>query len=290
MAVGVALALVAALGFALGSVLEKRGVDHVPPFSLRELVPVALSLLSSGWWLAGAIISVAAVVPFILAYSYISISIVQSVGVAGVVLLIVISRAGFGEHLQWSELSGLGLAVVSVILVSLSLTRSADASGGHYATRAVIVAMILTIVVITGVIVGRNLWRLDDSFMYGSVSGLLYGLAGLGEKGLSVLIARRGWLGMMDHMFATPFPYVLISSWLLGLVVFQLGIQRCRVGVVAPLSAMVASVYLVAVGTPVFGEQLPREIAELVFRLVGFAGIVIGSAIVGWGGTRIRAE
>jgi multidrug transporter EmrE-like cation transporter len=288
--VGIALALVATLCFAAGNALEKRGVDRLPPFSARNLRRAVGGLASSGWWLAGAAISVLGLLAQILAYSHVAISIVQSVGVAGIVLLVAISRASFGEHLRRRELTGLATAVVSLVLVSLSLTRSADAAGIHGAPGAILISTVCTILFVSLALASRALRGDVSGFVHGCAAGLLYGLSGLGAKGLSTLIARDGWRGTFEHMFTMPFPYVFLGCWTLGLVVFQLGIQRCRVGVVGPLSSMVGSVFMVAVGTPVFGERLPSDPALLVLRLAGFAGILLGSALVGWGGHAATLE
>jgi hypothetical protein len=53
---------------------------------------------------------------------------------------------------------------------------------------------------------------------------------------------------------------------------------------------MVGSVFIVAVGTPLFGERLPSDPALLVLRLAGFAGILLGSALIGWGGHAATLE
>ena len=113
MAVGIGLALFATICFACGNVIEKRAVDRLPQFSMGNLHGVVKALASSPWWVAGAIISVVGLGVQILAYSHIAISIVQSVGVAGVVLLVALARVSLHERLRHMEIGGLGVAVVS---------------------------------------------------------------------------------------------------------------------------------------------------------------------------------
>jgi protein-S-isoprenylcysteine O-methyltransferase Ste14 len=76
---------------------------------------------------------------------------------------------------------------------------------------------------------------------------------------------------------ATPYPYVFLVTSLLGLAVFQTGLQRCRIAVVAPLTNIVASVYVVAIGMIVFHERLPKSPTLSALRLVGFALVLVGS-------------
>lgn len=290
MLAGVALALAATVCFAAGNALEKRGVDRLPAFSIRHLGRAIAGLVSSPWWMAGAAVSVVGLLAQILAFAHLAISVVQSVGVAGVVLLVVVSRLGLGEHLHRRELVGLAVAVLSVVLVSLSLTRAADASGSRGATGPILVTAASTLVLALAVLLAPTPRRDDRGFVFGSAAGLLYGLSGIGAKGISTLVERHGVLGMLRGALATPFPYVFAGGWVLGLAVFQAGIQRGRVGVVGPLSSMVGSVFVVAVGTPVFGEHLPDRSYTLVLRLAGYAGIVAGSGIVAWGGAGTTVE
>ena len=129
MSIGVGLALFATVCFAIGNALEKRGVDRLPALSLVHLVEFATRLLTSPWWLAGAVVSVAGLFAQIEAFTRISLSLAQSIGVAGIVLLVVISRLHFREAFHRRELGGIALSVASLVLVSLSLTRVADAAG-----------------------------------------------------------------------------------------------------------------------------------------------------------------
>ena len=88
--------------------------------------------------------------------------------------------------------------------------------------------------------------------------------------------------GWIPHAVKSPYLYLFLGCWGLGLGVFQVGIQRCRVGVVASLNSVVASAFVVATGLVIFGEHLPADPTLRLLRLVGFAGILIGSGLVGW--------
>ena len=279
MSIGVGLALFATVCFAIGNALEKRGVDRLPALSLVHLVEFATRLLTSPWWLAGAVVSVAGLFAQIEAFTRISLSLAQSIGVAGIVLLVVISRLHFREAFHRRELGGIALSVASLVLVSLSLTRVADAAGTRSARDATLVATV-SVVAAAAALLGVRKLRVDDrGFVYGCAAGLLYGLSGLGAKGVATLVVRHD----LHLLAATPYVYVFVGAWATGLVVFQNGLQRGRVGVIGPVSSMVGSAFVVAVGTPVFGEHLPASVLLLGLRLAGFAGILIGSTLVAWG-------
>jgi drug/metabolite transporter (DMT)-like permease len=281
---GIGLALIATICFASGNVIEKRAVDKLPSFSLGNVRAAAVAVSRSGWWLAGAIISVIGLGVQILAYSHIAISIVQSVGVAGVVLLVALSRVSLHERLSRRELAGLGLAVASLVLVSLSLTPASDVAGLHGAVEPAIIVGICTLGVVAAMLATPFLRRDQTGFVYGCMAGVLYGLSGLGAKGISTLITEYGWPDFIPHVITSPFLYFFFGCWALALGVFQYGLQRCRVGVVGSLSSIVSSAFVVAVGMPVFGEHLPASEPLRLLRILGLMGILAGSALVGWGG------
>ena len=283
MAIGISLAIFASVCFASGNIIEKWAVDRIPTFSYRRVGAAFRSVIRSKWWLIGAAISVIGLLVQILAYSRVAITVVQAVGVAGVVLLIVFARLGLGERLKRREVLGLGCAVLSLVLVSLSLTRETDSAGLHGRMGVLLLVSVLTLLFVL-VVLATPAFRSDKSgFVFGCTAGLLYGLSGVGAKGISTFVAIDGWPGWIPHAVASPYLYLFLGCWALGLGVFQVGIQRCRVGVVASLNSVVASAFVVATGLVIFGEHLPADPILRLLRLVGFAGILVGSALVGWG-------
>jgi drug/metabolite transporter (DMT)-like permease len=292
MAIGIGLAILASLCFASGNIMEKWAVDRIPPLSHRHLRESFRSLARSKWWLLGAAISVIGLLIQILAYSKVAITVVQAVGVTGIVLLIVFARLSLGERLKRREVLGLSCAAVSLVLVSVSLTRGSDSAGLHGRMGVLLLVSVLTLLFVLIVIATPALRRDKTGFVFGCTAGLLYGMSGVGAKGLSTLVATDGWPAWIPYAVKSPYLYLFLGCWALGIAVFQIGIQRCRVGVVASLNSVVASAFVVAAGMAIFEEHLPADPVLRAFRLVGFVGILVGSALVGWGGaeTSLPAE
>jgi multidrug transporter EmrE-like cation transporter len=114
---------------------------------------------------------------------------------------------------------------------------------------------------------------------YAVASGLLYGVATLAIKAMSGMIAQHAKLdaGLVLAVAASPFPYVTIGCSALGMLIFQTGLQRCRVSIVGPVSNITGSVFFLVLGTWLFGERLPADPAKLALRL---AGIVLAAVVV----------
>ena len=75
----------------------------------------------------------------------------------------------------------------------------------------------------------------------------------------------------------SPWPYVTVGCSAVALLIFQTGLQRCRVSIVGPVSNITGSVFFMVAGTLLFGERLPAQPGELLLRLGGIiaAGVVV---------------
>jgi len=67
----------------------------------------------------------------------------------------------------------------------------------------------------------------------------------------------HGLIAGVPHVLESPYPYVFLVTSIVGLLIFQSGLQRSRVAVIGPFSSIVASVYVVVVGMLIFHETLP---------------------------------
>ena len=77
-------------------------------------------------------------------------------------------------------------------------------------------------------------------------------------KAASSLVVSHGFVDGIPRIFGASYPYVFIVTSILGLAVFQTGLQRSRVAVVAPLTNTIASVYVVCDWDGDFWRVAPR--------------------------------
>jgi len=273
---GIVFSVLASACFSLSNLLEKVAVDRMPAISPGRAVHMFHMLRSSNLWLAGFIAGVVAVVLMTIGYSLTPIAIVQSIFGAGLVILVVVPRVVLHESIAGKEWVGLGVILLAVLLVSISL-GSQNAPGLDGSLTTVVIASSATVVGAVAVFFVLRSSSADHSISFGVTGGLLYGVAALQAKSSSVILAQHGYIHGIPRILATPYPYVFLVTSLLGLSVFQTGLQRCRIAVVAPLTNIVASVYVVAIGMVVFDERLPKSPALSALRLAGFALVLVGS-------------
>jgi multidrug transporter EmrE-like cation transporter len=231
--------------------------------------------LSSRVWLAGFIASGAALVLLTISFSLVPLSVAQAVYGAGLVILIGASHYRFREPIRRVEVAGLVIVVIALALTSLSL-NSNSVPGEHGSVSLVcgVSASLLLLAVLVLILERHRV--LEQSVAFGLSCGITYGVAGLDIKGAAATIEAKGLERAIPLIFQTPYPYILILSLVFGLLVFQTGIQRGRVIIIAPISNVVAGVCTVAVGMALFHEPLPTNAVLAAFRLAGFSLTLLG--------------
>lgn len=277
--IGALVSLLASACFNLNNLVEKRAVDRMSPISFRRPVQMGRTLVTSRLWIMGFIVGVLAVGLLVLAYSLATTIVVQSIFGAGVVLLVLASRRYIGEHLGRREHFGIAMIVLALVFVSITF--------GSPTTRVIAdpVPSVMLISAITTVAAALVLWLLrppsvDAGVVFGITAGLLYGVALLQTKAASAVLEIHGDLSGISWLLRSPYPYVFLVISVLGLFVFQTGLQRCRLTVLSPMTSTVASVFVVVAGSAVFHDAFPHNAALATLRLLGYGLVLFGSWVL----------
>jgi drug/metabolite transporter (DMT)-like permease len=282
----VAVALLATTAYHLGLIAEKRALAQLPAIDARHAVRLLRVLLTAPSWLAGFAAMLCGFALQVIALTLAPVSVVQPVLGSGVVILLVLSKIVLRETLKRLELACVLALAGAIVAIALSAVGPAgkvghEASGSLLAAVAVpagLVAVVLGASALRPNAAGRH--RLPSiGVSYAVASGLLYGVATLAIKAMSGMIAQHAKLdaGLVLAVAASPFPYVTVGCSALGMLIFQTGLQRCRVSIVGPVSNITGSVFFLVLGTWLFGERLPADPAKLALRL---GGIVLAAVVV----------
>ena len=300
-AVGISVTVVSALLYNVGFVLEKHGLTGLPDVHARRLGHLVRSVVSSPAWMAGFVAMLAGLALQILALSVVPISVVQPIFVSGIVLLLVLAHLALGEHLGRREWSGVAVVAVALLFISLSLDPHNDRAGTRGTVAGIIGIGVPTAAVALWLFLAADRLGSGDGLgsphrpgacrdaparvhlrapLYGMASGLVYGVASLATKAVSAQLEKGGIFHAIPHVLASPYVYLLGVSSAGGLLLFQTALQRCHASIVVPVSNVISSAYVVAVGTVLFGDHLPETDWRVVLRLVGFAGVLAGMALL----------
>lgn len=283
---GVVISVVSAVLYNVGFVLEKHALEALPPVHARRIMHLLTSVLSSPLWLVGFVSMLGGLALQVLALSLVSISVVQPIFVSGIVILLVLSHVSLKERLGRREWGAISVVALSLLAVSLSLDANSDRAGAHGVFGSLVLAAVPTVLAALWLFVraervaGQGVRLELRAPLFGISTGLTYGVAALATKAVAAQVERFGLFASIPHVLTSAYLYALVFTSALGLLLFQTALQRCPASVVVPVSNVVSSTYVVAVGTVIFDEHLPKAEWKLVLRIVGFVGVLVSVLVL----------
>jgi uncharacterized membrane protein len=283
---GIAVAIVSTLCYNLGFVIEKLALQRLPTIHARRAGHMLRTLATTPLWVLGFCCLLVGLGLQVVALSMAPISIVQPIFASGIVLLLVLSHLVLHDRLGRTERIGVLVILVSLLLLGLSVSSGSNhvgsgVDGWGIAMTAVPSAEIGVILFLAAERMGGVRRRSPlQGPMFGLASGVLYGVSSLGIKAVSTMVATMGLVRAVPHVIFSPYLYLAGVGAAAGLLLFQTGLQRCNASVLVPVSNATSSAYLVAAGSLLFHESLPHDPAMLLLRLVGFAGVLGGLAVL----------
>jgi drug/metabolite transporter (DMT)-like permease len=268
-----ALALVAALLFALAAALQQKGALNLPEISFRHPSSFA-RLAAQTMWLAGTIALLTGYVFQAAALDRGRLAIIQPLLVTTVVFALPLGYFLTSQTVGRREVVGSGVIVLGLALFAIY----GDPAGGR--ENAPGAEWAVAIAVLTGLcglllVFGRRGGLTMKAAVYGTVAGILFGLsAALTKPTLEYLHAGLGEL--LSHWE----PYVLAIAGVLGFVLQQVSLGT---GKLAP------SVATVSVANPVVGillgivlldERLSRPVWHVAVACTGLALALVGAVVI----------
>jgi drug/metabolite transporter (DMT)-like permease len=283
---GIAVAAFATTSYNVGLILEKRALRRLPPIDARHAVALLRTVLLDPAWMIGFALMSCGLGFQVVALTLAPVSVVQPVIGSGVVILVVLSAVVLRERLGRLELGCVLAVVVAISAIALS-ARGASGAVGHQASGLLIAAVAIPTCLVA-MAVGAASLRTPTrgkhrapviGVSYGLSSGLLYGVATLALKALAGDIFHHSGrvTELVLAVLTSPYPYLTVACSAVALLIFQTGLQRCRVSIVGPVSNITGSVFFLVAGTWLFGERLPASPAGLALRLSGIvaAGVAV---------------
>jgi drug/metabolite transporter (DMT)-like permease len=268
---GEALAVLAALLFALGTVLQQKGT--LSTAAGGDDPRFLLEILHRPVWLAGTVLQSAGWVVQAMALDRGSLVVVQSLTALSLVVALPLGALLTGQHIGRRELTGATLTLVGIIF----FISAGQPQGGttHPSAAAWWWACLVTAALVLGLFaLGRHWTGAARALTFGAAAGLGYGLQAAVTKTFVTEIGG-GVLALLGSWSV----YVLVLSAVSG---FALQQSALKTGVLAPAMASSNSVTLfssVLLGIFVYGERLSKSgtghtsstVVGLVVAIVGIA-------------------
>jgi drug/metabolite transporter (DMT)-like permease len=265
--VAIALALLAALAFAAGTVLQQRGALRTP--ASADDARFLVQILREPVWLAGGALQAVGWVLQAAALDRGSLIVVQSLTTLSLVMALPLGAWLSDQRIGRREAVG-ALAVVGGIVVFLSAGAPSD-DGSNPTAAAWWTAGVVSaaLVAVAGVLATRQ---------HGARRAALYGLGAGVSFGLQAAVTKV-FVGEIGHgiaaLLTTWSTYALIASAVTGFVLQQ---SALKTGALAP--AMAANnattlLYSMVLGVVVFDETLAGGAAR---RLPAWGGLALAVA------------
>lgn len=262
--VGLALALVSAVAVNWAYTREHDAVVGLPPMSPRQPLRAAAALLRSRAWLTAFGTETAGWVVYLAALRLAPLALVQAVSAGGIAVLALAGARGHPLRLPRSELLGIALAVVGLVLLGVSLAglhptdRVPD--GAHAA---------LWLGACAGAAATLSVVRVGSS--RAAVLGLAAGALFSGGDIAAKLVVHGGaWL-----LVALP----LVAFYGLGSIQLQSAFQHGDAVTAAGIATLTTNAVPIAAGIVLLHETLPGGVNRIL-QIAAFASIVAGAALL----------
>lgn len=275
---GAVLASMATIIYYLGFIVFRVAASRMPV--LRGTRPLRLLRYTyTDWlWLTGVVIVLSGVITQIEALTMLPLSLAEPIFAASLVFILFYAGVFFRERMTGREWSSIALFGVATVLVGVS-------SGAHEVlTSSVPDPLVLTAVVGPGVLVGVIVLVGGDIRAFGRharpLAGVAYGFGsgvslGVSELALKGVAATYSAHGLAAASYATVYPYVAIGMAVLGFAQLQIGLQRCRISIVATVLTVTAKTELAVFGPLLFKEPWPDDRLLMGLRIGAFALAVV---------------
>ncbi|MBW8482124.1 hypothetical protein [Actinomadura parmotrematis] len=268
-AFALSLACGAQAAFVVAFALFKSAAARMPPLSARRPLLAVADILGERRWLGGFAVLMAGFSMADVALLTLPIVTALPAHACSLLLLLGVSARRFGERLTRREGAALlvTVAAMAVAALSLALAPGAPLSVG---ARPPLAAQPpwwgIALVAVPSLLVPLWLFAARDRLLpgrharrltgvaYGIGAGVLLGTAETCGLGMA-LTARAGRPGV----FTSSFLPIFLVAGVLGLGLLSIGLQRCRLTVLATVLTVTAKIHLLLAATLLYGEPWPRD-------------------------------
>jgi drug/metabolite transporter (DMT)-like permease len=266
------LALVAALAFALGTVLQQKGTLEAPA---GEGDPRFLTqILRRPVWLAGGACQASGWVLQAVALDRGSLIVVQSLTAMSLVIALPLGARITNQQITPRVWTG-AAAMVAGIVLFLSVGSPQGGTSSPSAQAWWTAGLICAGIMVSLGIIGRRYEGARRALMFGAAAGVGYALQASVTKEFVTIVGHG-----LSAVLSSWTIYVLIASAGAGFVFQQ---SALRTGVLAPAMASSNAVTLVAsvvLGVTTFGESLRGGDGRLLPACIGLAVTVAGIGLL----------
>ena len=271
------IAVASALLFNHAVYRMKICVEVLPKIEMKLSWDVVKAFITNRPWLSAQIENIAGFVLYAVALSIAPVSIVEPITAAGIALLVYLAIRQLGEKVRPRDYVAIGMAILGVILISLSLGRGVPEATPNYHLFWVFAVVILGVAVAAPLLTGGKSTNVRVVAL-GLSGGLLDGIASVYTR-----LVMINW--GHDWKSVSIFLIVCLLAYIAAFIILQAGLQRGKAIVVAPVYNGFMELVPIVVGIVALNESLPKvngktDIFLTAIRILAFALILVGTVML----------
>ena len=267
-----ALALVAALLFALAATLQQKGALNLPTISLAQPMSL-LRLVGQTTWLIGTLVLGAGYLFQAGALDRGRLSVIQPLLVSTVVFVLPLGYLLTRQYVGRREVLG---AVAIIIGLGLFVSfgdpagGNANASNAQWAITICLFSLLCVLMLAFG---SGGLSR--KAAVYGTVAGVLFGLSSsLAMPTLDYLHESVGT--MLSHWEC----YALAVAGVLGFIIQQVALGTGRLAPAVATVSVANPVVAILIGVVLLDERLSRPVWHILVAVIGLGLTFVGAIVI----------
>lgn len=275
-ALGIGIMLASTSIMNIGTVLQKKGVDSLPPMEQTSAKNNIKGVVTSKIWVLGWIMTSLAMLLNMIALGQADITIIQPLIGFGLVVLVLFSRWYLKEKISKSGIIGISVAIIGVILLGLTASESQDLGtvdeivAKYVQINAIIIyAIFVSVIAILWITVKRMQYK-GAGIIFALIAAMFSVLGLTFSKGVFSIIDEVGFIDALKLWQAYLLLVLFITGSTMAIATQTMSLQKGKAVVVTPVFNLSSIILPLSTGFMVFGEIIsPIKIIATIIILVG---------------------
>ncbi|MCU1659064.1 MAG: integral rane protein [Pseudonocardiales bacterium] len=267
----------AAFALGLGWVLQQRVASHA---ALSELLSfrLLLHLMRQRVWWAGIAAMIAGQALGGLAFQLGPVTLVEPLLSMSLLFAFVIAAFVSRHRAGWHEIAGAVLLSAALgVFIAVGNPRAGSHSEPSWQSIILATGIVAGVVVAIVAVAKRQQRLVVESVLIAAGAGVLYGLQDAATRGALLAIEQHG---IAEALTLSPWPYVVIGSATIGLLLTQSAFRAARLDYSLPPTAAAEPIVGVALGVGVLGDQLSVSAGGLAVEAACLAAMLAGALLI----------
>lgn len=273
--VGLAVALLCALGTNVAFLCRHRGACSAPTVEWKQPWQSLTALFKAKWFVIGMGVALVAWLLHVAAMAMAPITLVQVAISGGLVFVAVLAERWFGLSLvrkQWIAIAtmALGLALITGTVPSPKGAHSSYSTVGMLAFQATLIGFAAVCMASGRLAAGRRY-----ALVLGVAAGALFAASDAALKATSKHVGELGIAGLL-----TPWLIPCVLASIMGFYASARSLQHEDAVAVISLTTLGSTVATFVGGAIVFRDPLSSEPLALGLQLLGFVCVCVAAALI----------